>query len=161
MTRGERSETWTQKWGGPCGVCAGSSMITGTGSEPGRSFHICSGLFDRDRLFRCWTGWRSCYILCPGSGPCLQPQAQCLQRRLAGAGCLAPCSLTHRMFIQTFPQKVEQHTVFCGQCWKYEQWFSQVNSLGRFIQALALRSKKNRRRSRVNGTSLHRTLLSS
>ena len=72
-----------------------------------------------------------------------------------------PRSLTHRMFIQTFPQKVEQHTVFCGQCWKYEQWFSQVNSLGRFIQALALRSKKNRRRSRVNGTSLHRTLLSS
>lgn len=51
---------------GPCGVCAGSSMITGTGSEPGRSFHICSGLFDRDRLFRYWRD-RVAFLLHPVS----------------------------------------------------------------------------------------------
>lgn len=63
--------------------------------------------------------------------------------------------------MQMFPQKVEQHMVFCGQCWKYEQWFPQVNSVGRFVQALALRSKKSRSRSRVNGTRFLRELLSS
>lgn len=62
--------------------------------------------------------------------------------------------------MQMFPQKVEQHMVFCGQCRKYEQWFPQVNSLGRFVQALALRSKKSRRRSKVNGTRLLRALIS-
>ena len=50
---------------------------------------------------------------------CVQGQVLVFSRRHSvcgdgwlGAGCLAPCSLTHRTFIQTFPQKVEQHMLF-------------------------------------------------
>ena len=85
LTRGEIRDPDPERWR-PSGVCAGFSMITGTGSELGRSFHIRSGLFDRDRLFRYWLD-RVAFLLtslCPGSGPYLQPQAQCLRRWLGG-----------------------------------------------------------------------------
>lgn len=85
LTRGDIRDPDPERRG-PSGVCAGFSMITGTGSELGRPFHIRSGLFDRDRLFRYWLD-RVAFLLislCPGSGPYLQPQVQCLRRWLGG-----------------------------------------------------------------------------
>ena len=88
----QRSLTWGEirdpdpERRGPSGVCASFSVITGTGSELGRPFHICSGLFDRARLFRYWLDRVALLLtsLCPGSGPYLQPQTQCLRRWLGG-----------------------------------------------------------------------------
>ena len=80
MTRGEIRDPDPERRR-PSEVCAGFSMITGTGSELGRPFHIRSGLFDRDMLFRYWLD-RVAFR----STSCIQGQVLIFSRRYSVCG---------------------------------------------------------------------------